>query len=61
MYVCCLLKPCIKVVSREACTHRVSTCLAMTDVMDFLEIIQMGMQDIKMKMANPVKILNFHI
>ena len=33
----------------------------MTDVMDSLEIIETGMQDMKMKMAKPEKILNFHI
>ena len=35
------------IVVREACTHLVSTCHAMTDVIDSLEIIEIGIQERK--------------
>ena len=51
----CIVYSCL--VGREACTHLVSTCLAMTDVMDSLEIIEIGMQERKNKTAKPEIIL----
>ena len=45
------------IVVREACTHLVSTCHAMTDVIDSLEIIEIGIQERKIILISMIKAL----